>query len=455
MRQQYYKPTSSRRPVYGEGLYLRRKSSKKGLFFGLLAILVVGAALVMYLDQTKSPNPGSNPDDTRTTLPTRHNTQPNTPDQTSHEPGSIENIDMQTETGTNEPGETNNKPDSPSSLDIETPNSENLNDSQIARIRQAETYLAQKDLKNALPIFQELAENDNRFIVCIGVCYYGLEDYTNARSYLEDAVRINDQDVEALKYLAYTCYKLDDLEAGLRHIENALRISDSMELQAFQRKLKREIEAMDHYGGAQRVNFNVVFSKVEHSDARDLVIEILEDAYRDVGRQLDAYPPNPISVILYNEQAFFDVTRAPGWAGGLYDGKIRIPIQGMEGQEALLKRVLFHEYTHALVHTITPRCPLWLNEGLAQYFSEENMPIVGQLIPLNLLEYRFPGGDPRLVAAAYVESYSVTVYLIDRYGLYSVKELLVKLGKGEDMETAFSSCFMTSYAQFKETWGKE
>src|SRR5438094_2112162 len=58
--------------------------------------------------------------------------------------------------------------------------------------------------------------------------------------------------------------------------------------------------------------------------------------------------------------------QAPDWAQGLFDGKIRLPVEGAMRDGTALDRVLRHEYTHALVHDRTRgRAPTWLSEGLA------------------------------------------------------------------------------------------
>jgi hypothetical protein len=162
-----------------------------------------------------------------------------------------------------------------------------------------------------------------------------------------------------------------------------------------------------------------------------------------------------LTVILYDEKAFFDITRVPAWVGGLYDGKIRIPIKGVEGQEALLKRVLFHEYTHALIRDITSSCPLWVHEGLAEYFSQENPARIGQVFPLDQLEKRFPSGNPLNVILAYRESFSAVSELISRFGLYRIRELLEALGRGESIGTAFESVFFITYEAFMNSWGRQ
>jgi tetratricopeptide (TPR) repeat protein len=332
-----------------------------------------------------------------------------------------------------------------------------------ANLHQAMGFYQNGEFKKALPLFKRYADNTNDFnaLLYTGLCCFKLEDPYNAVTYLEKAVQVDENNFLARKYLAFAHYKTDALDESLANAEAGLSLSSDSELQYLRNKILREKTTMKGYGDKQRVNFRIQFSKEEHNDIRDTVHFILKDAYREIGQQMNFYPSQPVTVILYNEKGFFDVTRAPGWAGGLYDGKIRIPIQGVEGQEETLKRVLHHEYVHALVHAITPRCPHWLNEGLAVYFTEDEEELrgygekLGQAIPLQLLESSFPSGNVRAVLAAYLESYTAVVYLIEKYGLFRVKELLEALGKGENLESAFNSVFYTSYSQFVKKWGKD
>jgi hypothetical protein len=162
-------------------------------------------------------------------------------------------------------------------------------------------------------------------------------------------------------------------------------------------------------------------------------------------------------VILYTNHDFRDVTQAPGWVGGFFDksdGKIRVPVKGAEGKEAILRIVLFHEYVHALIYSITRNCPLWIHEGMAEYYSKGPSQKVGQLIPLNNLENSFAGLTGRGIAAAYAESHSAVSYLIDRYRPHRIKDLLVSLSRGNNMNMAFTDSFHISYTEFIDKWGK-
>jgi hypothetical protein len=160
-------------------------------------------------------------------------------------------------------------------------------------------------------------------------------------------------------------------------------------------------------------------------------------------------------VVLYSEEEFRDLTRMPPWVKGAYDGKIRLPVKGIEKQDgSVLRKVIYHEYVHAMVHSITADCPLWVNEGLAEYFSEGAPRDIGQVIPLGSLERSFPLGGGRVTEAAYLESHAAVAWLVEKYGLYSVKEFLRNLSDGLGTDEAFSSAFFSPYDEFLSGWGR-
>lgn len=350
--------------------------------------------------------------------------------------------------------DTGNQEDEPQTED--TPSPESLN----GKLADAHRYFLNRDFEKALALYKEYVDQDQEAVLYAGFCCYWLEDYNNAYQYLQQTIDNGNRDFVTRKFMALTCYKLDDLANCLTYVELALSQVSDPELLTLHSKLKREQKVMNDYGDQQKVHFKVQFSKMEDTGVQNAVLDILEDAYRTIGSDFNYYPPSSITVILYNEETFFDVTRAPGWAGGLYDGKIRLPIKDIEGNEESLRRILFHEFTHALVASITPRCPVWLNEGLAEYFSEDEELLklgaqLGQLIPLRYLERGFPSGDIRLVALAYLESYTAVSDLIEKHGLYRIKECLDALSKGESLSGAFRTIFGVTYEEFASKWGKD
>ena len=113
-------------------------------------------------------------------------------------------------------------------------------------------------------------------------------------------------------------------------------------------------------------HFTVSFEGPEDAALAAEALAALDRAYWRICDVLSAYPPASVPVVLYSGEQFRDITRAPPWAAGAYDGIIRVPVRGALENPAELNRVLAHEFVHALVRSIAPRAvPTWLNEGLA------------------------------------------------------------------------------------------
>ena len=160
----------------------------------------------------------------------------------------------------------------------------------------------------------------------------------------------------------------------MEQVRAALALQADAGLLELQAKLEKEIHVQRNYDDARTANFIVLFDGYEHEEMKTTVLGILKDAYADVGKELDPFPQEPVTVILYTGKDFSDVTRAPEWAGGMFgklDGKIRVPVQGAAGQERALRRVLYPRVRPRPAPFPGARLPLWLHEGLAQYLSGE------------------------------------------------------------------------------------
>jgi len=106
------------------------------------------------------------------------------------------------------------------------------------------------------------------------------------------------------------------------------------------------------------------------------ILDELESVYGDLGLLFGRYPVEEgaprISVVLYRREGFDSVTKLGDWAGGAFDGTVRIPVEDFEQEEASMQRVLRHELVHAFVRAVGGGgVPGWLNEGLAQWLELE------------------------------------------------------------------------------------
>jgi len=324
--------------------------------------------------------------------------------------------------------------------------------------RNAKESFEKGDYKTAADLCKQLAGKNKQAFLCVGLAYFKLADFTNAIAYLEQALENGVDEFTSRKYLAFAYYYRDNFEKSLLNAEKGRGIKKDAELDTFFDRLMKEKRVQGNFVDESTYHFKVQYDGYEHGGISRKVLGLLEDAYSSIGSDLNYYPSEPITVILYTTHDFHDITQAPSWSGGLFDtkdGKIRVPVKGAEGKEALLRTVLFHEYVHALIHSITRSCPLWIHEGLAEYFSKGSSQKIGQVIPLNYLENSFSGLSGRGISVAYTESHSAVSYLMDKYQASRMKDLLFSLSKSSDLNRAFTDSFQISYTEFIEKWGKQ
>jgi len=298
----------------------------------------------------------------------------------------------------------------------------------------------------------------------LGMANFHLREDSDAEKAFTRVIEIRPRDSEPYKMLGELYYRMDDFEQARRSWEKAVALEPANAgLRARLERIKREHKTERDFNRDVTSNFLVKYEGREKISAGRIVLAILEDAYGDVGKELSYYPSHEIQVILYSNKQFQDVTRAPDWSAGIYDGKIRMPIGGIEKETPALRRILYHEYTHAVVRAITPRVPSWLNEGLAMHFEGRVLSAgnekefrqiaqAGKLPALSKLEGSFVGLRGDQVRYAYLFSLSAVRFMIDRYGLYRATTILEELAKGASVGDAVSTGLLISYEEFDRQW---
>lgn len=298
----------------------------------------------------------------------------------------------------------------------------------------------------------------------LGIVYFHLNDDQHAERELNRTLEINPRETTAYQFLGELYYRKDDLDSAVSYWEKAVELNPSASgLRTRLERIRREHKTEKDFNQDVTTHFLVKYEGREKVEAGRIVLRILEDAYSEVGHALSYYPDHEMQVILYSDQQFQEVTDAPGWSSGIYDGKIRIPIGGIEQKSSGLRRTLYHEYTHAVVRAITPHVPTWLNEGLAQYFEGREidgqqkemlrrLAQAGKLPSLSNLEGSFMGLSGDQAMLAYLFSLSSVRYMIDSFGMYRVKDILDELAAGTDTGKAISNGIMLSYEELDSNW---
>lgn len=285
---------------------------------------------------------------------------------------------------------------------------------------------------------------------------------SEALSYAEHAARIAPDSPDAIAMLGFVQFASDHTPDAIRSWKKSLALRPDATVSQYLARAERESSAESDFSQRESSHFNLHFEGKDTSDSfrRDL-LATLDSEYDDLVRDLGYSPHNNIAVTLYTQQAFFDVTRAPSWTGALNDGKLRIPISGVQSVTPELARILKHELTHSFVAQMSGnRCPTWLNEGIAQIEEGKSTSssghqlahlfVTGNEIPFNALEGSFMSLPAPEANVAYAESLAAAEYIRDAYGIGEISRILEILSHGGSAEAALRSTVHSDYRQLRD-----
>ncbi len=115
---------------------------------------------------------------------------------------------------------------------------------------------------------------------------------------------------------------------------------------------------------------------------------------------------------------------------------------------------LWHEFCHVVTLNLTDnKMPRWLSEGISVYEERQRNPawgqhmsseyrkmiLAGELVPIGRLSSTFLSPPtPMHLQFAYYESSLVVEFLVEKFGLTSLKAILADLAEGEEINTVIS-----------------
>jgi len=298
----------------------------------------------------------------------------------------------------------------------------------------------------------------------LGYAYYRSDAPDQALAELERALELGANDTDTLLTLGRIYLDRHDHARALTYLERAAAAgADQPGLADTVARLRHDAEAEAGYEALGSSHFVVKIEGREDTEAARLVLNALEDAYRRVGARFAYYPLERLEVVLYPDETFREVTGSPHWSGGIYDGRIKLPIGGLARGNERLARTVRHEYAHAAIVTLSHgKAPVWLNEGLAQVAEEtEDLGRTnrlrmalddGSLIALDQLEGGFTHFDRDQASLAYAQAYFAAKYLLDQKGGYNVRRLLEAMATAADVDAAFRQALGLPYAEFERHW---
>lgn len=300
----------------------------------------------------------------------------------------------------------------------------------------------------------------------LGICHFTLANYDEAEEAYNQAVNLDPKHFTGHKMLGEIYYLTNRMNEAREHWEQALKIKPDDQ---YTKKRLEQLKKYDQMSGDMEtenaVSFSVSFDGQKRPKLRDMVLKMLDEISRQMSQELGLYPKRQIPVILLTNVAFFDITGSPKWAGGVYEGQIKIPVDKYKKEP--LRNVLAHEYVHAVIFDrLSYRCPWWLNEGLAQYFSgdsagnQKKLALAAEFIkkggkvpPLEA----FPGSglksaETNKVALLYALSLSAVKYFIDNYGVNDLQYILELMAEGKSFGTVVKEITGYSFTELQALW---
>jgi tetratricopeptide (TPR) repeat protein len=293
----------------------------------------------------------------------------------------------------------------------------------------------------------------------MGIAALMLGQTAQAEEWLERALALDPEYADVSRLLGELQYRGGRIGEAIATYEAALRHAPGDP--AFEEPLARwEQDARLHARSyrSRGAHFSVLFQGPADDRLARRAVEMLEAAYWRIGAALATYPAQPITVVLYTQEQFRDVTRSPSWAAGAYDGTIRVPMRGALDRPEELDRVLAHEFVHAVVATLGGRnVPVWVDEGLASVFepgatAEADEAVLARAASrpsLQALERGFARLSGPEAQAAYALSAVAVRRMVLLRGAPAVVTLLQDLGRGTSFEAAFYQRMAMRYDEFQ------
>jgi tetratricopeptide (TPR) repeat protein len=319
------------------------------------------------------------------------------------------------------------------------------------------------DAERATAIFGEALTShpdDPVLLLGAGAAAQARGQQREAMSRLKRALEIRPDLTVASELLGMIAYQAGEVALAIRTYEEALTHAPDA-VQLTNALIGWRADAAVHHTFEERRfdRFTVLFEGRAEESLAARATGLLDTAFRRIGSTLGQYPTETIVAILYTDKQFRDITRAPEWSGGQYDGRIRIPAAGAALAPELFEQVLTHELSHAIVEKIAPQgVPAWLNEGIAQHFEGADVRAAarrvkaGRAFPLRQLERGFGRMNAADAQMAYDESLVAATVMFERPG-FGWTRLLHALAAGQPFERAIVS-FGFSYEDLESGFGK-
>ena len=310
---------------------------------------------------------------------------------------------------------------------------------------------------------KKLRPNDSEILLKLANAQIKLEKNFAAMEILENLAEKFPKNAKYHKSLAKVLYNTGNSQEAIYHLTQATEINpNDKDALLLLKKARMEFSFAQKAQKFESEHFILSCNEKFSVEWGELLLEILENAYNNIGQTLHFFPEEKAQVIIFETNEFKRAHDLPNWAGGLYDGKIRLPVSSKNLRPEFLKGAVFHEYTHHVVYLLSAgKCPIWLNEGLAQFFEFSEAPKISENLQKDVINYFkastikklensfFKKASKDIILKSYLASLMIVKALQDEYGWDSMREVLIQISKGYSFESSMENIFQISEQEMK------
>jgi tetratricopeptide (TPR) repeat protein len=189
---------------------------------------------------------------------------------------------------------------------------------------------------------------------------------------LEPELKIH-HDPALLALAGIAAWRADDSRQALEYWRASLDIAPNAEVEKLYHQAEREAKGDQSnerlYG--LRVLLRYESPAVPTETARQMTA-VLDQEFARISHTLGCSAEERVIAIVQSLEAYRKSTDTAEWNGGLFDGRIHVPIFDPKVPDRGMLRALSHETVHACL-TMLGHWPAWLHEGIAQKLSGDSL----------------------------------------------------------------------------------
>jgi len=316
-----------------------------------------------------------------------------------------------------------------------------------------------------------IRENYSALLTLWGTEMMKRNQVSDSKKALAQAIELDAKNGVALVSLGDLAYEANDYAAAAKNYKAAVPHSTENKEYLTNRiqmiEDESKLESRFHHVADDSKRFLVQYVQYNGGTTVSAVLKMLNEAYDIIGRDLGVYPARAVNVKIYTQEDFFKVAKLPEWAIGIFDGKMRLRVDEVQSAPALVRDLLFHEYTHAvLAMNVKQEVPAWFHEGIAQLMEPQfrensreqeqvRMALTRHQISFEQLEDSFKEITNKGTAEnAYLMSKYFLTHLNRKYGHDKLREWVTTLTKDEPFSDAFKKVYRTDLKTAQENWIK-